>query len=151
MVTTPQANEIPNQAPSWLPGEDYYTNFHKGDPFTKVPEGYARLPGPGYAALHPELKDVDPEDYPDIDKMAILADVAPYSRQYHQVSSSFRQQKPRACARPKPLSMPRLRPSPRLRSPLSKEAWLEPVLPPFPIPKAASKRHRNRHLSGDQK
>jgi hypothetical protein len=80
---SPQANEIPNTATSWLPGDDYYTNFHKGDPFLKVDEGYARLPGEGYAALHPELKDVDPEDYPDIHKMAILADVAPYSREYN--------------------------------------------------------------------
>jgi hypothetical protein len=48
-----------------------------------VPEGYARLPGAGYEALHPELKGVDPEDYPDIHKMAILADVATYSREYH--------------------------------------------------------------------
>jgi hypothetical protein len=48
-----------------------------------VPEGYARLPGAGYEALHPELKDVNPEDYPDIHKMAILADVAPYSREYN--------------------------------------------------------------------
>jgi hypothetical protein len=71
------------QCPSWLPGDDYYTNFHKGDPFLKVDEGYARLPGEGYAALHPELKDVNPEDYPDIHKMAILADVAPYSREYN--------------------------------------------------------------------
>ena len=84
---TPQANEIPNQAASWLPGDDYYVNFHEGDPFIKVDEGYARLPGAGYAALHPELKDVDPEDYPDIHKMSILADVAPYSREYH----TFRQ------------------------------------------------------------
>src|SRR5208337_2530158 len=53
---SPQANEIPNHAPSWLPGDDYYTNFHEGDPFIKVPEGYARLPGAGYEALHPELK-----------------------------------------------------------------------------------------------
>ena len=56
---TPQANEIPNTAASWLPGDDYYTNFHNGDPFIKIDEGYARLPGAGYAALHPELKDVD--------------------------------------------------------------------------------------------
>jgi hypothetical protein len=48
---TPQANEIPNTAPSWLPGDDYYTNFHSGDPSTKMDEGYARLPGAGYAAL----------------------------------------------------------------------------------------------------
>jgi hypothetical protein len=58
----PQANELPNEMPSWLPGA-------------------------GYAALHPELEDVDPEDYPDINKLAILADVAPYSRQFH----TFRQ------------------------------------------------------------
>ncbi len=80
---SPQANEIPNHAASWLPGDDYYTNFHEGDPFIKVPEGYARLPGAGYEALHPELKGMDPEDYPDIHKMAILADVAPYSREYN--------------------------------------------------------------------
>ena len=58
-------------APSWLPGDDYYVNFHEGDPFIKVDEGYARLPGEGYAALHPELKDVNPEDYPDIHKLAL--------------------------------------------------------------------------------
>jgi hypothetical protein len=80
---SPQANEIPNTAATWLPGDDYYTNFHEGDPFIKVPEGYARLPGAGYEALHPELQGVNPEDYPDIHKMAILADVAPYSREYH--------------------------------------------------------------------
>jgi len=69
--------------PSWMPGDDYYTNFRVGDPFIKVDQGFARLPGAGYAALHPELEDVDPEDYPDINKMAILADVAPYSREYN--------------------------------------------------------------------
>ena len=42
-----------------------------------------RLPGAGYEALHPELKDIHPEDYPDINKLAILADVAPYSREYN--------------------------------------------------------------------
>jgi hypothetical protein len=52
-----------------------------------VPEGYARLPGAGYEALHPDVEGLDPEDYPDIHKMAILADVAPYSREYH----AFRQ------------------------------------------------------------
>src|ERR1019366_5168112 len=80
---SPQANDIPNNAPSWLPGDDYYTNFHKGDQFTKVPEGYVRLPGAGYEALHPELEGMNPEDYPAIHKMAILADVALYSREYN--------------------------------------------------------------------
>jgi hypothetical protein len=79
----PQANEIPNTAASWLPGDDYYTDFHKGDPFIKVDQGFARLPGAGYEAIHPELKGVDPEDYPDMHKLAILADVAPYSREFN--------------------------------------------------------------------
>ncbi len=52
-----------------------------------MPEGYARLPGAGYEALHPELKGLSPEDYPDIHKMAILADVAPYSAEYHTYRS----------------------------------------------------------------
>ena len=77
------SHQRPDTAASWLPGDDYYVNFHEGDPFIKVDEGYARLPGEGYAALHPELKDVNPEDYPDIHKLAILADVAPYSREYN--------------------------------------------------------------------
>ena len=59
-----------------------------------MPEGYARLPGAGYEALHPELKDVNPEDYPDIHKMAILADVAPYSREYNTYRQRVGKQAP---------------------------------------------------------
>ena len=55
---TPQANEIANTMPSWMPGDDYYTNFRVGDPYVKVDQGFARLPGEGYAALHPELEGV---------------------------------------------------------------------------------------------
>ena len=80
---SPQANPLRNEMPSWLPGADYLTNFHVGDPYTKVDEGYARLPGAGYEALHPELKGLTPDEYPDINKLAILADVAPYSREYN--------------------------------------------------------------------
>jgi hypothetical protein len=69
--------------PSWLPGDDYMTNFKVGDPYVRIDDGYARLPGAGYEALHPELKGVDPEDYPDIHKLRILSDVAPYSREYN--------------------------------------------------------------------
>jgi hypothetical protein len=79
----PQANEIPNTMPSWLPGDDYMTNFKVGDPYVRIDDGYARLPGAGYEALHPELKGVDPEEYPDIHKLRILADIAPYSREYN--------------------------------------------------------------------
>jgi hypothetical protein len=72
----PQANEIANTMPSWLPGDDYMTNFRVGDPYVRIDDGYARLPGAGYEALHPELEGLDPEDYPDIHKLRILADVA---------------------------------------------------------------------------
>jgi hypothetical protein len=74
---SPQVNEIANQMPSWIPGEDHLINFQKGDPYIKIDEGYARLPGAGYEALHPELEGIDPEDYPDINKLSILGDVAP--------------------------------------------------------------------------
>jgi hypothetical protein len=103
----PQANEIPNQMPSWLPGDDYMTNFKVGDPYVRVDDGYARLPGAGYEALHPELKGLNPEDYPDIHKLRILSDVAPYSREYNQGSSSCLTQK---------LSRTRGRAGPRHRS-----------------------------------
>jgi hypothetical protein len=66
-----------------MPGDDYYTDFKKGDPFVKVDQGFARLPGAGYEAIHPELEGITSEDYPDINKLAILADVAPYSREYN--------------------------------------------------------------------
>jgi hypothetical protein len=56
-------------------------------------QGFARLPGAGYEAIHPELKGVNPEDCPDIHKMAILADVAPYSWEYNQVCPSCLRQK----------------------------------------------------------
>jgi very-short-patch-repair endonuclease/endonuclease YncB( thermonuclease family) len=80
-----QANDIKNTMPSWLPGEDYLIDFKVGDPFGKLDQGYARLPGKGYEALHPELEGVNPENYPDLTKLGILADVAPYSREFNQV------------------------------------------------------------------
>jgi hypothetical protein len=78
--------------PSWIPGEDHLINFQKGDPYTKVDEGYARLPGAGYAALHPELEGLDPEDDPDITKLNILGDVAPYSREYNRIRAIVEKQ-----------------------------------------------------------
>jgi very-short-patch-repair endonuclease len=84
---TQQANEIPNALANvtWIPGDDYYINYRKGDPYAKVEDGYARLPGAGYEALHPELAGLNPEDYPDINKMEILSDIAPYSREFQAV------------------------------------------------------------------
>lgn len=75
-----------------MPGQDYLINFRKGDPYIKVDEGFARLPVAGYEAIHPELEGIDPEDYPDIAKMRILADVAPYSREYQKFASVVQRQ-----------------------------------------------------------
>ncbi len=85
-----RVNEIPNTMPSWLPGEDYFMNFKVGDPYAKISEGYARLPGEGYEALHPEVAGMNPEDYPSIVKMSILGDIAPYSTEFKRVSSDVR-------------------------------------------------------------
>ena len=89
---SPQVNEIQNTMPSRIPGEDHLINFQKGDPYVKIDEGYARLPGAGYTALHPELEGVDPEDYADITKLSILGDVAPYSREYNRIRAVVEKQ-----------------------------------------------------------
>jgi len=79
-------NEIPNEYMQrnypWLPGEDYFINFKKGDVYSKIPYGEIRLPGAGYEATH-KLYD----DYGLIDKYLILANVAPYSKEFRQISS----------------------------------------------------------------
>jgi len=73
-------NPIVNTMPNWMPDR-----FKWGDPYRNLPSGSARLPGAGYAALYPELKDVDPEAYPLIYKYSILSDVAPNSSKFSQV------------------------------------------------------------------
>jgi len=75
-------------APSWLPKQ-----FHIGDMYAQTTWGEARLPGSGYAALHPELKGVDPEYYPEIYKYKILGDVAPYSASYFRVKQNIYKQR----------------------------------------------------------
>jgi hypothetical protein len=76
-------NPIRNRMPEWLPGpSEKAPDFLHGDPYVKVPEGELRLPGAGYAVLHPSLRGVKPEDYPTIHRFAILADVAPYSDKF---------------------------------------------------------------------
>lgn len=45
-------NPIPNMAPGWLPGEDYFQNFRVGDMYAKIPRGEYRLPGKLYEELH---------------------------------------------------------------------------------------------------
>ena len=75
-------NPIANTMPEYIP-----ERFKRGDPYRSIPNGFARLPGEGYAALNPELKGIDPEDYPDIHKYKILADLAPASRKTMQLKN----------------------------------------------------------------
>ena len=72
-------NPILNNMPSWMP-----SRFHRGDPYRKVELGYARMPGSGYEALHPELQGLTPENYPLIYRYEILGDVAPSSQEFRQ-------------------------------------------------------------------
>ena len=76
-------NPVPNQMPSWLPGDDYFINFRQGDPYVKIPYGEARLPGAGYESLH-RLHSGEAGVYDPIDRFLILANVAPYSDEYKQ-------------------------------------------------------------------
>ena len=74
-----QYNPIKNDMPSWLPD-----SFKFGNQYTGLGHGGGeyRMPGEGYQALHPELKGINPEDYPLLHKLNILGDLAPYSPQY---------------------------------------------------------------------
>lgn len=88
-------NPIPNMFATvdWLPGAgEKSENFKIGDPY-RIPMGEIRLPGPGYAAQHPELEGVAPEDYPSIWKLKILSDIAPYSTKYGEALGEVREQK----------------------------------------------------------
>jgi len=74
-------NPLRNAMPSWMPDE-YFLDLKYGNPFDKIKEAELRLPGTGYAALHPELEGVAPEDYPMAHKVKILGDVAMWSEEY---------------------------------------------------------------------
>jgi len=65
----------------FLPGAEYFTNFQTGDPFTKVAEGEIRLPGIGYERFNTLYSD-ETGEYGAVSQLDILADVAPYSKQF---------------------------------------------------------------------
>ncbi len=65
----------------FLPGSEYFTDFTRGDPFTKVQEGELRLPGVGYERFN-RLNPDSTGRYGALDQLKILGDVAPYSQQY---------------------------------------------------------------------
>lgn len=87
-------NPIKNLMPDWMPGEDYFINFKVGDPYSKIAEGEYRLPGKGYEARYKELAGLDPEKYPLIHRYKILADVAPYSKEFRQVRRKLESYEP---------------------------------------------------------
>lgn len=79
-------NPLKNDQPSWMPGkeDEFYLDFSTGDPYAEVQRGNSRVAGAGYEALNPELQGISKEDYPDIHKFAILADVALGSKSYYR-------------------------------------------------------------------
>lgn len=79
-----QINPLANSMPSWVTEK-----FRMGDPYRKLKHGEARLPGAGYATLHPELQGVDPEAYPMAHRYKILADIAPNSREFKMIQSQM--------------------------------------------------------------
>lgn len=74
-------NPIRNTMPEWMPGAEYFTDFKHGDPYSRVNAGLMRLPGDAYEKLYNVRKDAD-GNYSALDRLRILADVAPYSDQY---------------------------------------------------------------------
>jgi hypothetical protein len=70
----------------FLPGRDNFIDFTTGDPFTKVKEGELRLPGVGYERFNKLYPD-EYGRYGAVNQLDILADVAPYSREYRALES----------------------------------------------------------------
>lgn len=87
-TVNPILNTMNTKAP-WLPGSDYFTDFKTGDPYVKAKEGEMRLPGIGYERLH-GLRPDETGRYGRMDRLKILADVAPYSAEYKQALADVR-------------------------------------------------------------
>lgn len=69
-------NPIRNTMPEWMP-----ERFKHGDPYQMLPKGEMRLPGAGYEdmyKLHPDAYG----RYGAFDRMKILGDIAPWSKEY---------------------------------------------------------------------
>lgn len=74
-------NPLEADMPSWFP-KNYFVDLEHGNPFKDLPEAELRMPGEGYAAMHPELEGVDPERYPLLHRLKILSDVGMWSPEY---------------------------------------------------------------------
>jgi len=47
-----EVNPIRNRMPDWLPGQDYFIDFQRGDPYVKIKKGEIRLPGEAYERMY---------------------------------------------------------------------------------------------------
>ena len=81
----PIKNKMGKEYP-FLPNSSYFTDFTTGDPFTKVDEGELRLPGVGYERFN-KIYPGTTGRYGPVSQLDILADVAPYSREYRSLDS----------------------------------------------------------------
>jgi len=81
----PIKNKMGKEYP-FLPNSSYFTDFTTGDPFTKVKEGELRLPGVGYERFN-KIYPGATGRYGPVSQLDILADVAPYSREYRSLDS----------------------------------------------------------------
>ena len=72
----------------FLPGAEYFTDFQRGDPFTKVADGEIRLPGKGYERFNTVSAD-ETGKYGKLNQLDILADVAPYSKQFRSLNNQI--------------------------------------------------------------
>jgi len=81
----PIANTMGKQY-DFLPGKDNFIDFTKGDPYVKVKEGELRLPGVGYERFNRLYPDKNGR-YGAVNQLDILADVAPYSKEYRALES----------------------------------------------------------------
>lgn len=81
-VINPMQNQV---APDWLPSNEtkYFKNFKRGNFYSETTEhGETLLPSKGYAELTPELKGIDPNDYPLAYQYKILQNVAKGSSEH---------------------------------------------------------------------
>jgi hypothetical protein len=70
----------------FLPNSSNFIDFTTGDPFTKVKEGELRLPGVGYERFNKVYSDSNGR-YGAVNQLDILADVAPYSKEFRALNS----------------------------------------------------------------
>ena len=92
--TAAMINRTANTSPDWMPGtrskfqrdQSYFIDFSAGDPFLKVEDAESRLPGQGYESLN-RLHSGKAGVYDEVDRLLILADVAPFSQAFKTYQS----------------------------------------------------------------